>query len=136
MKLSNFIGRQLSRLKMGLIYFTIGMSTFTTIGVLKMALPKVNFWIIVLFVLSIFLGALILGYILDKSNITVMDSIKTLDMTHRRLSVADYKNNEFRIAMMKVMFKYGEAIRSGEPFDFDDEWDKEYKIFLKKWDPK
>jgi len=57
-------------------------------------------------------------------------------MTHRRLNVADYKNNEFRIVMMKVMFKYMEAIRNNEPFDFDVEFDKEYKIFLEKWDPK
>jgi len=72
-KISQFVGRQLSRLKMGLIYFTIGMSSFTTIGVLKMALPEINFWVIVLFVFGIFLGALLLGDIMAKININVMD---------------------------------------------------------------
>jgi len=134
MKISPFIGRQLSRLKMGIIYFTIGMTTFTAIGVLKIALPEINFWLIVLGVILVFLGTFFLGYLMDITNVNTMDYQKTVEMSHRYLTVLDEKNNDFRMFQMKVMGEWIDAVQENRPVD-KGMLDREYKKFLKKWSP-
>ena len=136
MKLSRFIGKQLSRLKAGQSYYMIIISTITALGVLKVAFPDIEGWIIfALFPVALF-GAFVLGYIMDKSNVVAMDHIKSVEMSYRYLSLADFKLFGFYKVMMKTMFKSIKAVQAGEPFDFDTEFDKEFKKYIKEWSPK
>ncbi len=132
-KISGFIGRQLSRLKMGLIYYAMGMSSITAIGILKIAFPQISIWMFILLIPFILFGAFLIGYIMDKSDIVAIDQQKTIEMAHRYLNINDFKSNEFRIVLMKAIFKWMESIQKGEPIDFKD-LDTEYKKFVKKWD--
>ncbi len=97
MKISQFIGRQLSRLKAGQTYYMIIISTITALGIVNLAFPEINIFLLILLFPCILFGAYILGYIMDKSNINTMDQLKTLEMAHRYLNTGDFKLNECMI---------------------------------------
>lgn len=133
-KLSQIIGRQLSRLKAGQSYYMIVISTITTLGIVNLAFPEINLLILIfLFPFALF-GAYLIGYFLDKSNVVTMDQQKTIEMTHRYLTTADYKNNEFRLLQMETMFEWFKALQENKPPN-PDILKERYKEFLKKWNP-
>jgi len=133
MRISRFIGRQLSRLKAGQSFYMIVISTITALGIVKMVWEAMPIWMLIaLFPVAVF-GAFLLGYIMDKSNIISMDQQKTIEMTHRYLNTGDFKYNEFYVVIMKSVFKWMESIQKGEPIDFK-EFDDEYKKYVKEWD--
>lgn len=133
-KLSYFIGKQLSRLKLGQTYYSIIMSTIAALSLVSLAFPDISIMLIIIIFPIIFIGAFFIGYFMDKSNIVSMDALKSVDMSHRYLNVADLKNNDFRFLMMKAMFEWMKGIQENKPINFDD-LEKEYKKFLKKWNP-
>jgi hypothetical protein len=134
MKISNFIGRQLSRLKMGQSYYMIVVSTITALGIVKLVWASMPNWMLfTLFPIALF-GAFFLGYLMDKSNVTALDHRKTLDMQARYVNVADLKSYEFWMVVMNVFFKWMTSIQDGKPLDRD-EIEKEYHKFLKRWQP-
>ena len=134
MKISQFIGRQLSRMKMGMSYVILFTSTITAISVLNIAFPEIATWLIVMmFPVAIF-GSVFLGYIIDKGNIAVIDTMKTLDMTARFVNKADLKSYEFWHVLMNVFFEWMTSIQEGKPLK-KDEMNKEYLKFLKRWSP-
>lgn len=134
-KISQFIGRQLSRLKIGQGYYVMGMSSISTIGILKIAFPQISIWSFVwLLVPIMFVGVFVLGYIMDKSNVITMDYHKSIEMTQRYLTKLDVKNNEFYIIQTRIMLNGFKAIHEGKPLDFD-ELEKEYKEYNEKWNP-
>ena len=111
MKIAQFIGRQLSRLKLGQTYYMIVVSTVSAFSLVSFAFPDINF-LILIFMFPLFLiGAFFVGYLLDKSNVTSMDQMKTIEMTARYLNTVDYKNNDFRILQMKSIFRWMKSIQ-------------------------
>ena len=132
LKISQFIGRQLSRLKMGQTLYLIVVQTITALGIVSFAFPNVSFWVIVSLVPVFIFSAFILGFIMDKSNVTATDHMKTLEMTSRYVNTADLKSYEFWLVIMEIFFKWMTSIQEGKPLDRD-EIRKEYIKFLKKW---
>ena len=133
-KISYFIGRQLSRLKFGQSYYSIVMSTLTALSLVSLAFPEVSIMFLIVIFPAILFGTFLIGLFLDKSNIISTDTIKTVEMTHRYLNVADFKNNDFRILMMKTMFEWMKSIQDNKPMNYDN-LKEEYDKFLKKWNP-
>lgn len=132
--LSQFIGRQLSRLRAGQTYYAIVVSTITALGIVNLAFPQIDTLMLILLFPAILFGAFIIGYFMDKSNVNTMEHRKTIEMTHRYLTIADFKNNEFRMIMMKAMFCWLKSIQENKSLDFS-EIEENYKKFLKKWNP-
>lgn len=133
-KVSQFIGRQLSRLKAGQTYYMIGVSTMTALGIINLAFPRIDTWIIILLFPFLLFGAFIIGYIMDKSNVTTMDYHKSIEMTQRYLTILDHKNNDFRILQMEVLYDWFNSFQENKPVDPDILKEK-YDEFLKKWNP-
>lgn len=131
-KLSKFIGKQLSRLKVGQSYYTIVMTTITALSLVNLAFPNINILILIILFPSILLGAFIIGYCMDKWNINTMDYQKSVEMSQRYLTTSDFKNNDFRMLQMEVMFEWLKLIQENKPLDFDVLKEK-YRIFFKKW---
>ncbi len=132
MKISQFIGRQLSRLKAGQTYYMIIISTITALGIVNLAFPEINIFLLILLFPCILFGAYILGYIMDKSNINTMDQLKTLEMAHRYLNTGDFKLNEFHMIQTEVFGEWIKSIQENKPLDLDI-LKKKYNEFLKKW---
>jgi len=133
-KLSEFIGRQLSRIKAGQSYYLIIMSTITALSTFSFAF-QLNLWIIfMLFPIGI-VCVLFIGYLMDKTDVVTMDQQKTIEMTHRYINTADDKGNDFYIALMKGIFKWMESIQKGKHIVFED-MDNEIKKYRKKWKQK
>lgn len=133
-KLSQFIGRQLSRLKAGQTYYMIAVSTMTALGILNIAFPSIDFWIFIILFPIVLFGAYLMGYFLDKSNVLTMDQQKTIEMTHRYLNTADLKEYEFWFVIITAIFKWIESIQKEKPINFE-ELKNEYDKFFKKWSP-
>lgn len=134
-KISQFIGRQLSRLKIGQGYYAMGMYSISAIGILKIAFPQISIWLFLWFLVPImFVGAFVLGYAMDKSNVTTMDYHKSIEMTQRYLTKLDFKNNDFRMLQMEVMFEWMKSIQENKPLDLNILKEK-YEEFIKKWNP-
>ena len=106
---SPFIGRQLSRLKMGQSYYGIIVSTISAIALLKIAFDIDLFSIILMF--PIFLtGAFIIGYYLDVKNITTMDQMKSVEVSQRFLNIANIKTQEFELLQTEMVLKGLDAL--------------------------
>jgi len=112
-KSSSFLGKQLSRLKMGQSYYAIITSTISAISLVSLAFQFNILFIVLLFpfLLVITFG---IGYYLDIRNINSMDSLKSNEMTHRFLNTGDLKNQEFQMMQTAILV---EAITKGKEFD-------------------
>ena len=133
-KLSQFIGRQLSRLKIGQTYYAMGMYSISTIGILKIAFPDISIWTFLYLVPLMFICAFFIGYIMDETDVITMDYNKSVEMTQRYLTVPDNKNNDFRMLQMETMVKCFKALQENKPID-QDIYEEKYDEFLKKWNP-
>ena len=131
-KISQFIGKQLSRLKAGQTYYAIVVSTISALSLVSMAF-RVDILMLVFLFPAILFGAFLIGLFMDKSNVTTMDQMKTIEMTFRYLNIADFKNNDFRMLQMEIMFEWLNSINDKKPLDQNILKEK-YKEFLKKWD--
>lgn len=132
--MSYFIGRQLSRLKLGQAYYSIIVSSITALSLVSLAFPEISIILIITLFPCVLFCTFVIGYFMDKSNIVTTDSIKTVEMTHRYLNVADFKKNDFSILMMKTVFEWIKSIQDNKPMNFDI-LKEEYDKFLKKWNP-
>jgi len=133
-KISQFIGRQISRLKVGQTYYAMGMYSISAIGILKIAFPQISIWTLMFLVPLMFVGSFFIGYIMDLSNITSLDHRKSLEMSHRYLTTVDNKDNDFRMLELEVKREWLESHRKNETLD-PDILKKKYNEFLKKWSP-
>ena len=133
-KIPYFIGKQLSRLKLGQAYYAIIVSTISALSLVSLAFEDISIIFLIIIFPCIFFGAFALGYLMDKSNVVTMDQRKTVEMSHRYINKQDYKANEFSIVLITALFKWMESIQNKEPIDFM-ELKKEYKKFTDKWKP-
>ena len=131
-KISQFIGRQISRLKAGQSLYMIIISTFTALGILNIAFPEIDTWMMFTLFPLLFLGTFLIGYIMDKGNVTTMDYQKSIEMTQRYLTILDFKNNDFRMLQMEVLFEWMNSLKENKPLNLDILKEK-YKVFLRKW---
>lgn len=135
LKTSEFIGRQLSRLKAGTTYYVLVMSTMTAVGVLKWALPEIDIWTIIGFCFVILIGAYFVGYLMDIWNVVAIDYRKTVEMSHRYLNIADKKVNEFNLLQTETLGEWLKALQEEKPIDLNILKVK-YKKFVIDWSPK
>ncbi|MHA1147107.1 MAG: hypothetical protein ACTSR8_02570 [Promethearchaeota archaeon] len=128
---SPFIGRQLSRLKMGQSYYGIVVSTISAVSLIKLAFDLDIILIILMFPVFL-LGAFAIGYYLDIKNINSMDQLKSNEMSQRYLNTGNIKNQEFELMMTEVLLEGIKAIQKGEPFDTNT-LQQRYSEYKKKW---
>ena len=128
-KSSSFVGKQLSRLKMGQSYYTIITSTVSAISLVSLAY-NINLWIAIITFPFLLLFTYIIGYYLDIRNVKSIDSLKSIEMTHRFLNKGDIKTQEFQIMQTVIII---EAIQKGKDFNPDIIW-KRYNEYKKRWE--
>jgi hypothetical protein len=61
-----------------------------------------------------------------------MDSMKSIEMTHRFLNTGDIKAQEFQMIQTQMMLKALQAMKEGKEFNPAELEDK-YNAYLKKW---
>lgn len=125
---SSFLGRQLSRLKMGQSYYAIITSTISAISLVSLAF-QLNFLFLVLLFPFLLLTTFGIGYYLDVRNINSMDSLKSNEMTHRFLNTGDLKNQDFQMMQTSILV---EAITKGKEFDPNIILER-YREYRSKW---
>jgi len=128
---SSFLGKQLSRIKLGQSYYGIVVSTISAIALLKLAFDIDLFLIIVMFPIFL-LGAYIIGYYLDIKNITTMDVLKTNEISNRFLNKADQKRQEFELMMMEVLLEGINKLNSEKKIDTSELMEK-YRDYKNRW---
>ena len=133
--ISKFIGRQLSRLKMGQTYYMVAMQTLTAVGILKIVLPKISVLTLIGFCFILLCGAYFVGLLLDKLDITTMDQMKTIEMTARYLNISDMKQMGFREIQTEVTLIALNSVITGEAIDVD-KLMKKFNSYYERWNPK
>lgn len=130
-KTAQFIGKQLSRLKMGQSYYSIAVSTVSAISLISLAF-RITFWMLIIVFPILLLGAFIIGYFLDIYNINTMDTLKSNEITHRFLTTADMKNQEFQLLQTEIILEAIQAVQDNRKLDPNDLLAK-YKKYYEKW---
>jgi uncharacterized BrkB/YihY/UPF0761 family membrane protein len=130
-KTAQFIGRQLSRLKMGQSYYSIAVSTVSAISLISLAF-KITFWMLMAIFPILLIGAFVIGYFLDIYNINTMDTLKSNEISHRFLTTADIKNQEFQLLQTEIILDAIQAIQDNKKLDPEDLL-KKYRNYYEKW---
>ena len=124
----SFLGRQLSRLKLGQSYYVLVTATMTAFSLLKLAFPSLDILLLILLFPFILLGTFFIGYYLDINDINTNVSLKADEMAHRYRSTSDKKNQDFHILLMKLHAKM-----HGKDTEFNTYIDTEYSEYIRKW---
>jgi len=126
---SRFLGKQLSRLKMGQSYYSILTSTVSAVSLASLAF-QINFlWLIMVFPFLI-LCTYFIGYYLDIKNVNTIDQLKSNEMTHRFLNTSDVKNQEFQLLITEMLIRALQ--KKDETFDTSILRER-YEEYKKKW---
>ncbi|MCK4380865.1 MAG: hypothetical protein KAW51_06960 [Candidatus Lokiarchaeota archaeon] len=130
-KSAQFIGKQLSRLKMGQSYYSIAVSTVSAISLISLAF-RISFWMLIIVFPFLLLGAFIVGYFLDIYNINTMDTLKSNEITQRFLTTSDMKTQEFQLLQTEIILEAIKAIQENKKLDPSDLL-KKYDNYYRKW---
>jgi hypothetical protein len=130
-KSAHFIGRQLSRLKMGQSYYSIAVSTVSAISLISLAF-EISFWMLILAFPVLLVGAFVIGYFMDIYNINTMDSLKANEIGHRYLTTSDLKSQEFQLLQTEIVLEALKAIQEKQQLDPKDLL-KKYDLYFRKW---
>jgi hypothetical protein len=128
---SKFLGRQLSRLKMAQSYYAIFTSTVTAISVLSLAFNIEFLWLLIIFP-AIILATLVIGYIMDKHDITAEDSLKSNEMANRFLNTADMKSQEFQLLQSQILLEAMKMLQENKTIDLG-VLQRKYEAYYSKW---
>ena len=134
MKSSPFLGRQLSRLKMGQSYYAIIMSTVNAISLVSLAFA-LSIWYLILAFPILLLMTFGIGFYLDKYDIKTEDALKSNEMINRFLNTGDIKTQEFQLLQTKIILKALSAWTRGEEFNADQKLKASYDQYWEKWKP-
>ena len=134
MKSSPFMGRQLSRLKLGQSYYAIIISTVNAISLVSLAF-SLSAWYMILTFPLLLMGAFGIGLYLDKYNITSEDALKSNEMINRFLNTGDIKNPEFQLLQTTILLQALSARSREDEFDAEKELEDAYRQYLEKWNP-
>lgn len=130
-KTAQFIGKQLSRLKMGQSYYSIAVSTVSAISLISLAF-RITFWTLIIIFPFLLLGAFVIGYFLDVYNINTMDTLKSNEITQRFLTTSDIKTQEFQLLQTEIILEAIKAIQEDKKLDPNNLL-KKYKDYYTKW---
>jgi hypothetical protein len=130
-KSAHFIGKQLSRIKMGQSYYSIAVSTVSAISLISLAF-QISFWMLIVAFPVLLFSTYIIGYFMDVYNINTMDNLKANEITHRYLTTSDVKNQEFQLLQTEIMLDAIKAFQDGEKLDPKELLTK-YDLYFKKW---
>lgn len=128
---SQFLGRQLSRLRNAQTYYAIVVSSINAISLISLAF-HVEFWMLVM-LFPILIGVTLwLGFYMDTHNIIAQDSLKTADMANRYLNTGDVKAQEFQLLQTEILLDALQALQDKRPIDAVVLRQK-YETYIKKW---
>lgn len=130
-KSAHFIGRQLSRLKLGQSYYAIVVSSVSAISLISLAFD-ITIWMLILMFPILLLGTFIIGYFMDIYNINTMDSLKANEIGHRYLTTSDMKGQEFQLLQTEIVLEALKAIQEESQLD-PKELLKKYDLYFRKW---
>lgn len=134
-KKANFLGRQIARVRRGILYASIIMNALNTSSLIIMAFA-IDISYAILLIPAIILMIFMIGFVMDKSNINSYDMIKDNDMSCRYLLTSDVKNFEFQKLTTEILLLGMSKMMKNEVFDFEKEFAIKYDEFIKKWSPK
>ncbi|MFO7797898.1 MAG: hypothetical protein ACQERB_07990 [Promethearchaeati archaeon] len=130
-KTAQFIGKQLSRLKLGQSYYSIAVSTVSAISLISLAF-RIEFWMIAIAFPILLCFAYIIGYFLDIYNINTMDTLKSNEIAQRFLTTSDLKNQEFQLLQTEILLEAVKAINDGKQLEPRKLLEK-YEDYYEKW---
>jgi len=130
-KSAHFIGRQLSRLKLGQSYYSIVVSTVSAISLISLAF-EISFWMLLLTFPVLLLGTFVIGYFMDIYNINTMDKLKANEIGNRYLTTSDIKSQEFQLLQTEIVLEALKAIQEDRQLDPKDLL-KKYDLYFRKW---
>ena len=130
-KSAHFIGRQLSRLKMGQSYYSIAVSSVSAISLISLAF-EISFWMLIVVFPILLLGTFVIGYFMDIYNINTMDKLKANEIGNRYLTTSDMKSQEFQLLQTEIVLEALKAIQEKQQLDPKDLL-KKYDLYFRKW---
>ncbi len=130
-KSAHFIGRQLSRLKLGQSYYTIVVSSVSAISLISLAF-EISFWMLIVMFPVLLLGTFVIGYFMDIYNINTMDKLKANEIGNRFLTTSDLKSQEFHLLQTEIVLEALKAIQEKRQLDPKDLL-KKYDLYYRKW---
>lgn len=130
-KSAHFIGRQLSRLKLGQSYYSIAVSTVSAISLISLAF-EISFWMLIFAFPVLLFGTFVIGYFMDIYNINTMDKLKANEIGHRYLTTSDLKSQEFQLLQTEIVLEALKAIQEKRQLDPKDLF-KKYDRYTRKW---
>ena len=130
-KSAHFIGRQLSRLKLGQSYYAIVVSSVSAISLISLAF-EITFWMLLLAFPILLLGTFVIGYFMDIYNINTMDKLKSNEIGNRYLTTSDIKGQEFQLLQTEIVLEALKAIQEERQLDPKNLL-KKYDLYFRKW---
>ena len=130
-KSAHFIGRQLSRLKLGQSYYSIAVSSVSAISLISLAF-EISFWMLIVIFPILLLGTFVIGYFMDIYNINTMDKLKANEIGNRYLTTSDMKSQEFQLLQTEIVLEALKAIQEKQQLDPKDLL-KKYDLYFRKW---
>ena len=130
-KSAHFIGRQLSRLKLGQSYYAIAVSSVSAISLISLAF-EISFWMLIVIFPVLLLGTFVIGYFMDIYNINTMDKLKANEIGNRFLTTSDLKSQEFQLLQTEIVLEALKAIQEERQLDPKDLL-KKYDLYFRKW---
>ncbi|MCK4383467.1 MAG: hypothetical protein KAW66_09265 [Candidatus Lokiarchaeota archaeon] len=130
-KSAHFIGRQLSRLKLGQSYYSIVVSTVSAISLISLAF-EISFWMLLFTFPVLLFGTFVIGYFMDIYNINTMDKLKANEIGNRYLTTSDIKSQEFQLLQTEIVLEALKAIQEDRQLDPKDLL-KKYDLYFRKW---
>jgi len=130
-KSAHFIGRQLSRLKLGQSYYAIIVSSVSAISLISLAF-EITIWMLILAFPILLLSTFVIGYFMDIYNINTMDKLKANEIGNRYLTTSDIKGQEFQLLQTEIVLEALKAIQEERELDPKDLL-KKYDLYFRKW---
>ena len=130
-KSAHFIGRQLSRLKLGQSYYTIVVSSVSAISLISLAF-EITIWLLIFVFPILLLSTFVIGYFMDIYNINTMDKLKANEIGNRYLSTSDIKGQEFQLLQTEIVLEALKAIQEERQLDPKNLL-KKYDLYFRKW---
>jgi len=128
---AHFIGRQLSRLKLGQSYYSIAVSTVSAISLISLAF-NITIWMLIIIFPILLISTFIIGYFMDIYNINTMDRLKSDEVGNRYLTTGDLKSQEFQLLQTEIVLEALKAIQEDQQLDPKDLL-KKYDLYFRKW---
>ena len=130
-KSAHFIGRQLSRLKLGQSYYAIVVSSVSAISLISLAF-EITIWLLIFIFPILLLSTFIIGYFMDIYNINTMDKLKANEIGNRYLTTSDIKGQEFQLLQTEIVLEALKAIQEERQLDPKNLL-KKYDLYFRKW---